>query len=130
MSKKIITFLIFALFMSLQFEANGSDSAGKDISKNRVRIDMRPKRIKPLDNLGNISAYYIPETNEIEISFPQSEGWAEIAIETPTEGVIFKDRFHSAFEYSAYVGIPTEPWIITVITTQGGEYEGSLTPLK
>lgn len=70
--------------------------------------------------------YYVIESKSLEIIFPKSEGWANMSISVPDGTVIFKDRFHSSFDYSSYVGVPEEPWKVEVVTTQGGEYEGWL----
>lgn len=117
------------LFLALLFLGLATVAAQQtNKTKPAQKVELVNKKIRPRDNTKTVECNYYSD-GIMTISFPQSEGWAEIAIETPTEGVIFKDRFHSAFEYSAYVGIPTEPWIITIITTQGGEYAGTLPPL-
>jgi len=104
----------------------GADSSSAKYHK-RTTISIKSnKRIKPLSIVMDIESYYIHDSCELYISFPESEGWANLVVTTISGELVFKDRFHTAFEFCKYIGIPEEPWKIEITTTGGGDYEGWL----
>lgn len=118
--------LLVTLLNCISVMAFGDDASAKKDARRRTTIEIKPKRIKPLSVIGEVESYYIHDTCELSISFPVSEGWAELVVSTPMGELVHKERFHTGFEFSTYIGVPDMPWKIEVTTTQGGEYEGWL----
>lgn len=119
MLKKLLIILLLS-FSTMGFSAESTKV------NNKTKIEFRNRKIRPLALIGEIDAYYLNLSHELYISFPDSEGWADLVITTISGELVFKDRFHSGFEYCKYIGVPDMPWKIEVNTTQGGAYEGWL----
>lgn len=125
MLKKLIIILLFALPI-VGFSAEPTKGGESTKVNKRTKIEILNRKARPLSLIGEIDAYYLHFSRELQISFPSSEGWADLLISTPMGDVVHKERFHTAFEFSTYIGVPDMPWKIEIFTTQGGEYEGWL----
>ncbi len=128
MSKILIVLFVLLSFSAHDCFAEIGGNSSPTIRKNNSKIDvvLKPKRIKPLDNSERLTSYYMLDSERLVVCFNYSEGWADLVVSTPMGDVVHKERFHTGFEFSTYIGVPDMPWKIEVTTTQGGEYEGWL----
>lgn len=129
MRLKIIAFILLSL-LSWNFvvEASNGGATNSGATKNSVsvyKLKLDSKKIRPRDNSQKVECYFYSD-GKLLIKFPSSEGWADLLVSTPMGDVVHKERFHTAFDFSTYIGVPDMPWKIEVTTTQGGEYEGWL----
>lgn len=120
MRTKIFTLLFVILSFAAPFVAMGQQSL-----KTAQKVELKDKKIRPRDNSQKVECYFYSD-GKLLIKFPSSEGWADLVVSTPMGDVVHKERFHTGFEFSTYIGVPDMPWKIEVTTTQGGEYEGWL----
>lgn len=120
MRTRIFTLLFVILSLATPFVAMGQQSL-----KTAQKVELKNKKIRPRDNSQPVECYFYSD-GKLLIKFPSSEGWADLLISTPMGDVVHKERFHTAFEFSTYIGVPDMPWKIEIFTTQGGEYEGWL----
>lgn len=121
MRLKIIAFILLSLLSWNSIDGASIESATKHVYK----VNLKNKKIRPRDNSQPVECYFYSE-GKLLITFPSSEGWADLLVSTPMGDVVHKERFHTAFEFSTYIGVPDMPWKIEIFTTQGGEYEGWL----
>ena len=117
---KNLTIILFISFAAIGFSAESSKENKK------TKIELRNRKCRPLTLIGEIDAYYLGPSCELNITFPESEGWANLFVSTVSGESVLKDRFHTSFEFKKYIGIPEEPWKIEITTTGGGDYEGWL----
>lgn len=129
MRLKIVAFILLSL-LSWNFvgEASNSGATNSGATKNSASVyelKLDNKKIRPRDNSQKVECYFYSD-GKLFIKFPSSEGWAYLVVSTPMGELVHKERFHTGFEFSTYIGVPDMPWKIEVTTTQGGEYEGWL----
>ncbi len=124
MRLKIIAFILLSLF-SWDFVGEASVGGATKNSYNSYKVELKDKKIRPRDNSQKVECYFYSD-GKLLVKFPSSEGWADLVVSTPMGELVHKERFHTGFEFSTYIGVPDMPWKIEVTTTQGGEYEGWL----
>ena len=124
MRLKIIAFILLSLF-SWNFVGEASVGGATKNSASVYEIRLDNKKIRPRDNSQKVECYFYSD-GKLLVKFPSSEGWANLVVSTPMGDVVHKERFHTAFEFSTYIGLPDMPWKIEIVTTGGGEYEGWL----
>lgn len=113
------------IILLLSFSIVGFSAESTKVNS-KTKIEFRNRKARPLALIGEIDSYYLKHSCELFISFPESEGWANLVVTTISGELVFKDRFHTAFEFCKYIGAPDVPWKIEITTTGGGNYEGWL----